>query len=320
MTEVRIRPFEDRDYPAIVAVGNAVYTDYPWSVEEYRHEDMRYDGGKYLLRRFVAEHPGDRVVAYADFHHMASMYHPRKFWLELVVHAAVQRQGIGSRLYDHLVGALAPHEPLVLWTNIRETFPHSIRFAERRGFREVRRAWESRLDVAAFDPAPFEAKASEAVLKMAVTTVAEERERDRQWLEKLYDLHTDVRADVPQPDDYTVQTLEEFQQQLVDHPDYLPDGHFLAKDGDADVAESFVFRSHELRDVLYQALTGTRRTHRGRGIAVALKLRVIDYARSRGYREIRTWNDTLNAPMLAINTKLGFVRQPAWITFEKTPG
>jgi RimJ/RimL family protein N-acetyltransferase len=69
--------------------------------------------------------------------------------------------------------------------------------------------------------------------------------------------------------------------------------------------------------VLYQGITGPRREYRGRGLARALKLRTIEYARAQGKREIRTWNDTLNAPMLAINVKLGFVRQPAWITFEK---
>jgi len=35
-------------------------------------------------------------------------------------------------------------------------------------------------------------------------------------------------------------------------------------------------------------------------------------------REIRTWNDTLNAPMPAINTALGLVRRPTWITDERT--
>ena len=70
-------------------------------------------------------------------------------------------------------------------------------------------------------------------------------------------------------------------------------------------------------DVLYTGFTGVRREYRGRGIAMALKLRAVDYAKSHGYREIRTWNSTLNAPMLGINVRLGFVKQPVWITFGK---
>jgi len=43
----------------------------------------------------------------------------------------------------------------------------------------------------------------------------------------------------------------------------------------------------------------------------------IQYAQRHGFREIRTFNSSLNAAMLAINTKLGFVRQPEWILCAK---
>jgi GNAT superfamily N-acetyltransferase len=174
------------------------------------------------------------------------------------------------------------------------------------------------LDVASFDPTPFQARAEAAVSQMAVVTVAEERERDPRWREKLHGMHLDVSADVPQPDVFTPQTIDQFQQRLLDNPAYVPDGHILAKDDDRYVAESFVFRSEERPDILYQGLTGTRREYRGRGIALALKLRVVDFAKRRGYREIRTWNDTLNTPMLHINETMGFVRQPAWVMLAKT--
>lgn len=315
-----IRPFQEDDYPGIVAVGNAIYSDYPWSVDEARHEDARYDGVKFLMRRYVDELPGGRIIGYAGFRHMPNMYHPQKFWLELLVHPDFQRRGLGSRLYNHMMTALAPYDPQKLWTNVRETMEDSIRFAEHRGFAEVRRAWESRLDVSSFDPRPFQPKADAAVKGMDVVTVADERERDPEWLRKLYEMHTEAAADIPQPDPYTPTTMDEYRSRLFDNPDYLPDGHFLAKDGSRYVAESFVFRSHELPDVLYQGLTATRRAYRGRGIALALKLRVVAYATQRGYREIRTWNDTLNAPMLRINVKMGFVRQPAWIVFQKDLG
>ena len=44
------------------------------------------------------------------------------------------------------------------------------------------------------------------------------------------------------------------------------------------------------------------------------------YARDHGYREIRTWNDTRNRPMLRINEAMGFVKQPSSINFEKALG
>jgi GNAT superfamily N-acetyltransferase len=314
---ITIRPFEERDYLAMLAVWNAIYADYPWSIEAARHEDARYDGTRLLLRRFVAEAAGE-VAGVAEFHHAPNMYHPQKFWLSVEVHPDQQGRGIGAALYDRLLAELAPYRPLVLWAGVRETSSRGAAFAERRGFREVRRAWESRLDVRRFDPAPFQAEAAQALADLTVVTVATERDTEPRWLEMLYDLHNEVAADVPQPDSYTPMTLAEFGRRVLEHPEYLPEAHFLARHEDRYVAESNLFRSLALEDVLYQGITGTRRAYRGRGIALALKLRTIAYARQAGKREIRTWNDTLNAPMLAINTRLGFVRQPAWITFERT--
>ncbi|HXF82814.1 MAG TPA: GNAT family N-acetyltransferase [bacterium] len=316
-TAFRIRPFEERDYPGALAVWNAVYADYPSSIEVARHEDARYDGARLHLRRFVAEAAGE-LVGVAEFHHAPNMYHPQKFWLSVEVRPERQGQGIGGALYDRLLAELAPYRPLVLWANIRETHPRGLAFAERRLFREVRRAWESRLDVRRFDPAPFLAEAAQALAGLTVATVAAERDTEPRWLEMLYDLHSEVAADVPQPEPYTPMTLAEYRRRIIEHPEYLPEAHFLARHEDRYVAESNLFRSLQLAQVLYQGITGTRRAYRGRGIALALKLRTIAYAREAGKREIRTWNDTLNAPMLAINTRLGFVRQPAWLTVERT--
>ncbi len=53
------------------------------------------------------------------------------------------------------------------------------------------------------------------------------------------------------------------------------------------------------------------------GIAVALKLKVIDFARNNKYEKLKTWNDSTNTPMLGINVKLGFKREVGWITLEK---
>jgi hypothetical protein len=58
-----------------------------------------------------------------------------------------------------------------------------------------------------------------------------------------------------------------------------------------------------------------KRGHRGRHIALALKVRSILYAQSRGVPVVKTWNEQNNRAMLAINERLGFVRQPAWIVF-----
>jgi GNAT superfamily N-acetyltransferase len=312
---VRIRPFREDDYPALVVVTNVVHPDYPRTEEEVRHGDSRFQG-RFRLHRLVAEE-GGRLVGWAEFHHQVSEFHPRKFFVDLGVHPDFQGQGIGARLYEALLQELEPLGPLVLWAGARETSARGVRFLLDRGFVERQRTWESRLEVAAFDPTPFQAKAEEAVRELRVTTVAEERERDPKWKMKLYDLDIEVGADIPRMGDYTPPGLEDWKAGLLENPNWIPEADFVVVDGDRYVAHSNLFRSQQLPDVLYQGITGTRRAYRGRGLALALKLRTVAYAKTHGYREIRTWNDALNAPMLHINERLGFVRQPAWVGFEK---
>ncbi|OLD52259.1 MAG: hypothetical protein AUI83_09845 [Armatimonadetes bacterium 13_1_40CM_3_65_7] len=317
MAVLTVRPFETRDYRAAIAIGSSVYPDHPWSEEEWRHEDARYDGTRFTLHRLVAEDADGKLLGVAEFHHVPSMYHPNKLWVEILVHPQRQGRGIGTRLYEALTAAMRPFRPIVTWAGVRETLDRGIRFAQDRGFREVRRVWELRLDVTRFDPTPFAEKAAAAVAGFTTTTVDELRRRDPRWLPKLFDLHTAVDADVPRPDAYTPLGKDHFVQHTLEHPDYLPDAHVVLLAGDQYVGESFMLRSQQLSDVLYQGLTATTREYRGRGLALAIKLQTIEYARTHGYREIRTWNDSLNMPMLHINAALGFARQPAWITFER---
>ena len=69
--------------------------------------------------------------------------------------------------------------------------------------------------------------------------------------------------------------------------------------------------------VLYNGLTGVRREYRRRGIARALKVKNLLWAKRNGYEVVKTWNDATNEGMLELNMALGFVKQPAWIGFKK---
>jgi GNAT superfamily N-acetyltransferase len=62
----------------------------------------------------------------------------------------------------------------------------------------------------------------------------------------------------------------------------------------------------------YNAFTGVLREYRGRGLAQALKLQTILLAKREGVRYVRTNNDSKNAPMLAVNRKLGYMPEPGY--------
>ena len=311
---LEIRPFRPDDYPALVEIFNAIDPENLQTVAEMRHHDEHREADK-VFARLVAKQDG-RIVGCADYSHFSEGFHPRKFSLGVSVHPDFQRQGVGSALYDAAMAGLNTYDPLRIRTGTREDRVASVRFLEKRGFVEVMRGWESWLDVAAFDPAPF-AGAEDHVVesRIQLTTIAE-LQADPAWPEKFYEMMTDIERDVPSPEPYSPPTFEHFRSSLSENPNFLPEGNFIALDGETWVAMSALWRS-EAADHLWVGLTGVRRDYRRRGIALALKLRSIAFARERGAPTLRTYNESNNRGMLSINEQLGFRRHVAWIDFTK---
>jgi len=312
---VAIRGFEPKDYPRMVEIGNLLYAPHRWTVEEAKFEDEHFDK-KYFFKRWVGEVPEmGEIVATAELHHMPWTYHPQKFWMEIGVHPEWQRRGIGHTMYEAVLAEARAIDAIVLRSSTREDMGGTIGWLERRGFTETMRNWESHLDVASVDETRFAGKAK-VPAGIQVVTLADELRAGRDCLRAIFDMANEIGPDIPNPDVYTPTTYEMFASHL-DSPDAVHDGYFLAKDGDRYVGISNLWKSQGAPDVLYQGLTGVLREYRGRGVAWALKMRTIAFAREHGYRQIRTWNNTMNRPILKINEALGFVKQPIWITFQK---
>lgn len=63
--------------------------------------------------------------------------------------------------------------------------------------------------------------------------------------------------------------------------------------------------------------TVTHLQHRGRGLATALKVQALAWARAQGHTHAGTGGTALNLPMVRVNTRLGYVTSPMWVTWER---
>ncbi len=316
---VRLQEFSPEQYPRLAAIANAIYPGYERGPEEWQLDDDHLDRSKYHFKRYTAisDESGD-VVGFGQLNHGQWTFHPKKFWIDMWVDPEHQKRGIGSALYERIDRDLKALGAVTIRTQSREDKLDSSRFLSKRGFRETMRAWESHLDPSQVDLSKYEHYSKKATAGgIEFSTLVEEMKRDPDWEKKLYELVQTLAGDMPMPDQFTPVSFEQWQAFEMKSTNLLPAGYMIAKDASRYVGMSTVWKQEKKPGSLWQGLTGVRREYRGRGIAMALKTRVIDYARKNGYGFIRTFNDSINAPMLGINVKLGFKREIGWITYEK---
>lgn len=319
ITTSRLRAFTSDDYPAWVAGSNLCYPDYPWSVEEARHDDDKWDHGRFFKTRIVAEEDG-RLVGAVELYHRPSRFHPDRYGFDVWVLPSHRRRGHGSALHDAATKLLRERNALAATAGVKESMTDGVEFTRKRGWVEVKRDWESRLPVAGFDFERFAGAAERVAAEgVRISTYAEELTRDADAARKAYGLIDEVRRDVPAMDAPTDVSFEDWKKDWIDAPSFLADAFFVAIDRDGRwLAMSNLQRSIEDPTFIWQGLTGVRREARGKGLAMALKLLTVRHAQRMGVDHIKTWNDQRNRPMLAINEAMGFEKQPAWIGIELT--
>lgn len=319
MSNITIRPFDgsDTDYEHWVAVQHAVYPDYKTSVAEIKDNDVRRPS---ICRnaRWLAFRDG-QPVGLAAHDQVIWVYNPDRYIVEVLVAPEARKAGLGSALYEIVINALAAFHPKALRVVYREGADDSLRFLKKRAYTELERAWESRLDVTAFDFAPFaEAQRKAAENGIVIRSVAELQQTEpEEWARKVYEVDRLAVQDVPSQDGVTPPDFETYKNQAFEGHNFIPEAFFVAVDTSTGnyVGTSSLFKTDG--EYLNVGFTGTHPEYRRKGIAMTLKLAAVEYAKCVGCPEIRTDNDSTNQPMLSINVALGFVRQPAWIWMAK---
>ncbi len=231
-----------------------------------------------------------------------------KFGIEIAVAPTMRRQGIGSQLYANALAFFRQHGATQLEAEIRDNQPESLRFAQQHGFQTERHVFESTLDLASFDETRFAGVIEGAEASGIRFTNLAELGNTLEAQRQLYEINSRTGLDVP-GSEQTFVPFERFQEDVFNSFWYRADGQIVALDGEHWIGMSAI-GYFPASNSCYNMMTGVDRAYRGRKLALALKLLAIRRAQRYGAAYIRTNNDSENAPMLAINRKLGYEPKP----------
>jgi len=247
------------------------------------------------LSRYVAIDDRDcRPIGYATLWELR----PRRHRFDLAVLPDWRRQGIGTQLFFRIFRDAESHGATGIQARVRDDQPGALHSLVRRGFRESHRMGAYRVD---FDRMPesnltvaFEGLRARGI---DVTTLADVRRLDPQYLQKFHELYRAAREGWPDPDPDPSGSipvpLEQIQSWL--EPARGPEAFFIARDKDRYVA----FTSFAIG-------TAVHPDYRRQGIATLLKAGSIADAQTRGLTGQTT--STASVGMRKVLEKLGYRR------------
>ena len=297
---LEIRPAtSDADFHEIARIVNAVRPDEPITVEEMRWADEKYPGGK----RFLALLDGEAVgIAGAGRVYMYPPDHPA-WWGNIAVLQEHRRRGAGSGLLAAMSDAARAAGKTELMGRTTADRPEAIEFLEHRGFREYERMKVVRLELEGHAPAAIDAPDG-----VVLTSLAERPE----LVDGVYEVAKEALPDIPGDGPQAPDTLEEFLTRDVHRPQVPPGGFVLALDAATGAVIGYanlILLSGDSK-VAWHGMTAVAREWRGRGVAAALKRATIAWARDNGLEALEGAHDVDNAPMRAVNRRLGYLPRP----------
>jgi RimJ/RimL family protein N-acetyltransferase len=290
------------DFGRIAELLSMISTE-PVTAASLHEDENRLLAGK-IRRRWVTLDSNEQIVGYS-----MTVKYPSEptgyFHIELVVDPAHRGQGIGSRLYEETAAFAQEQGAIRLMVEVRENDPISQAFAEKRGYKVEHHVFDSVLDVASFDESRF-AGVIEQIEAAGIrfTTFAAEGDTPENR-HKLYAINRMAALDEPTSLG-TFPVYKNWCKLILESASYRAESQFLALDGDQYIGLAGVYNEPEFPESMYNGYTGVDQNYGGGGIALALKLLTIRYAREHGATTVTTGNDARNEPMLKINHKLGY--------------
>ena len=220
--------------------------------------------------------------------------------VSVAVDPSRRREGIGTALAeaaDDYLSRLA-----VRTTRGRSLDePGARALASNRGFTEVAAMAVSGVDPRTVEPRPVP-------MDVELVPLA-----DLDDPEPVYQLDLELSRDIPN-EEYEAISLEEWKAEFWKTPLIDEDASLVAL-VEGELAGLTMIRVDRPSGRAENNLCGVRRRYRGRGLALLLKSHSLRRVAELGATIVLTDNDETNAPMLAVNTRLGYrpyARRLAW--------
>ncbi len=216
-----LRPFAETDYPAFTELYNRLRPEVAQSQTALRAFDTTFREN--LLLNLVAETGGELVGAVWAHKDAAG---ERQVRFDMVTDAL---ETLPQTLYETALTALEPYRPTALLIRVREEWTFWLDFYEERGFGELERMWESRLELGTFSPERF-AGTAERPADITFKTLAELPD-DEATQRLLYTVVVELLGDVPFHEPLNIWPFPVWQERFWRNPTRCPKGFFLAFHG-----------------------------------------------------------------------------------------
>ena len=219
----------------------------------------------------------------------------------VIVDPAERRQGVGAALFDELLEAVRLHRPANLRANGDPGRPDDLAWAERRGFAATQHLKFQALDLAGFDPAPWEAVVAASPFRFVPFDHLRSEGGERQ----LHAMFQEYLSHTPDAGESPYQPFEPWRQWALESAGAWPEGWIIAVAPDGSWA-GFTMAQRDGGQAAHIFMSGVAPKYRGEGLGVALKAAATLHAQRSGITRLTTLNHAANVPILAINRKLGF--------------
>jgi GNAT superfamily N-acetyltransferase len=302
----------EKDFPAVVTLINS-FERIPTTLAQVEKSHAFMPEGR-ICRRTAAVDARDAMIGYCVAAH-ETWFSEGEYYVWAVVDPQQRSQHIGTCLIEDALVFLKEQGAQSLRSEVRDDDELGLRFAEKYGFSIRRHMYESTLDLTAFDETPYAglvpALEAEGYRFFSLADVGDTTEARR----NLHQVNYQVVLDIPGfSGDWM--TFDQFDAMICGSDWYRADGQFAVMYGDRWVGLAAVQLLPEMKTA-YNLITGVIREHRGHKIAQALKYITVRYARQHGAEIMHTDNDSLNAPMLAVNQKFGYQPDPGKYFLER---